>query len=129
MGTYLMDTNVGIDLLGGLLSSKVIKWLDNQILESNISISVINEIELLGFNTTLEEAQDLQDLINNVIVIELSRDVVNQTIQLKKIKKMKLPDAIIAATALVHNLTIVSRNKSDFKNIDGLKCIDPYTDI
>ena len=129
MGTYLMDTNVGIDLLGGLLSSKVIKWLDNQILESNISISVINEIELLGFNTTLDEAQDLQDLINNVIVIELSRDVVNQTIQLKKIKKMKLPDAIIAATALVHNLTIVSRNKSDFKNIDGLKCIDPYTDI
>ena len=54
MGTYLMDTNVGIDLLGGLLSSKVIKWLDNQILESNISISVINEIELLGFNTTLD---------------------------------------------------------------------------
>lgn len=129
MGTYLMDTNVGIDLLGGLLSSKVIKWLDNQILESNISISVINEIELLGFNTTLDEAQDLQDLINNVIVIELSRDVVNQTIQLKKIKKMKLPDAIIAATALVHNLTIVSRNKSDFKNINGLKCIDPYVDI
>ena len=129
MGTYLMDTNVGIDLLGGLLSSKVIKWLDNQILESNISISVINEIELLGFNMTSVEAEDLQDLVNNVIVLELSRNIVNQTIQLKKIKKMKLPDAIIAATALVHNLTIVSRNKSDFKNIDGLKCIDPYTDI
>ena len=124
-----MDTNAGIDLLGGLLPSKAIKWLDNQILESNISISVINEIELLGFNMTSVEAEDLQDLVNNVIVLELSRNIVNQTIQLKKIKKMKLPDAIIAATALVHNLTILSRNKSDFKNIDGLKCIDPYTDI
>ncbi len=129
MGTYLMDTNVGIDLLGGLLPLKAIKWLDNQILKGNISISVINEIELLGFNMTPGEAQELQDLVNNVTVLELSRNIVNQTIELKKIKKMKLPDAIIAATALVHNLTIVTRNKSDFKNINGLKCIDPYIDI
>ena len=53
----------------------------------------------------------------------------NETIALRKIQKIKLPDAIIAATALVHNLTIISRNTSDFKNITGLTCLDPYTDI
>lgn len=40
--------------------------------------------------------------------------------------KTKLPDAIIAATALVHNLTIISRNTADFKNIEGLKVLDLY---
>ncbi|CAN5393106.1 hypothetical protein BH10BAC3_BH10BAC3_30350 [soil metagenome] len=39
---------------------------------------------------------------------------------------MKLGDAIIAATALVHNLTLLSPNTADFKNITGLVVIDPH---
>lgn len=42
---------------------------------------------------------------------------------------MKLPDAVVAATVLVHNLTLISRNTVDFRNIHGLTCLDPYTDI
>jgi predicted nucleic acid-binding protein len=129
MGSYLIDTNTVIDLLGGLLPPHVISWLDSPILAKDIHVSVINEIELLGFNSSPQETQDLQDLINNATVLELKRDIVNRTILLKKIKRIKLPDAIIAATALVHNLTIISRNTSDFKNITGLTCLDPYTDI
>jgi predicted nucleic acid-binding protein len=40
---------------------------------------------------------------------------------------MKLPDAIIAATALVYDLTLISRNAADFKNIQGLKAVDPHS--
>ncbi len=40
--------------------------------------------------------------------------------------KIKLPDAIIAATALVYDLFLISRNTGDFKNINYLKLIDPY---
>jgi predicted nucleic acid-binding protein len=39
---------------------------------------------------------------------------------------MKLPDAIIAATALVYDLTLITRNTSDFKNMEGLKVINPF---
>jgi predicted nucleic acid-binding protein len=39
----------------------------------------------------------------------------------------RLPDAIIAATALVYDLVLISRNISDFKNIDGLQVIDPHS--
>lgn len=92
-------------------------------------IFVYLSLKLLGFNSPPQAAQDLQDLVNNVTILELTRDIVNQTIALKKMKKIKLPDAVVAATALVHNLTLISRNTIDFKNISGLTCLDPYTDI
>jgi predicted nucleic acid-binding protein len=41
--------------------------------------------------------------------------------------KTKLPDAIIAATALVYDLVVVSRNVADFKNIKGIQVIDPHS--
>jgi len=49
-----------------------------------------------------------------------------KTIDLRKSKKIKLGDAIIAATALVHNLILISRNTADFINIEGLDIIDPH---
>jgi hypothetical protein len=51
----------------------------------------------------------------------------NAVIALRKLIKIKLPDAIIAATALVHNLTLLSRNTHDFKNVPGLTVLNPHT--
>jgi len=47
-------------------------------------------------------------------------------ISIRKIHRIKLPDAIIAATALVNGLELVTRNINDFKNIDGLNLINPW---
>ena len=52
-----------------------------------------------------------------------------KTIEIRRSKKIKLPDAIIAATALVNGLEIISRNKSDFSGITGLVCYDPFTEL
>ena len=124
-----MDTDAGIDLLKGQFSPSVTAWFDNQVNDENICISVINKIELLGFNATPQNSKDLQDLVDSVEILSLTDAIVNETIALRKIKKIKLADAIIAATAIVHNLTIISRNTVDFKNIAGLTCLDPYSDI
>jgi predicted nucleic acid-binding protein len=43
----------------------------------------------------------------------------------KDVKKTKLPDAIIAATALVNDLTIITRNIKDFDKIEGLEVLNP----
>jgi len=56
----------------------------------------------------------------------LNRDIARVTIALRKDHKIKLGDAIIAATALVNNLTIITRNIVDFKNIEGLKLLNPF---
>ena len=53
--------------------------------------------------------------------------MVDLTIALRKEYKIKLPDAIIAATALANDLTIVTNNIKDFSNISGLQLINPYS--
>jgi predicted nucleic acid-binding protein len=58
-------------------------------------------------------------------------DNINQAIALRAIgirqqHNIKLPDSIIAATALVNNQILISRNTSDFQNIEGLQLINPY---
>ena len=57
--------------------------------------------------------------------IFLTKEIEKQTILIRKSNKIKLPDAIIAATAIVYNLTLVTRNIDDFKNISGLKIFNP----
>ena len=59
-------------------------------------------------------------------VLELSNKVVDACIEIRKNHKTKLPDAIIAATAVVFELVLISRNVSDFKNIKGGQVIDPH---
>ncbi len=53
-------------------------------------------------------------------------EVVEQTIRLRKEYKIKLPDAIIAATAINHNLTLITRNEKDFEKISEVDFINPF---
>ena len=57
---------------------------------------------------------------------EIDNDIVNKTIEIRKNIKIALPDAIIAATALVYDFTLLSRNAKDFKNIPELKLQNPW---
>lgn len=81
---------------------------------------------MLGFNAPEQHYQLLTNFINDATVLDLTNNVVEASIDIRKKHKTKLPDAIIAATALVDDLVVISRNTSDFKNIDGLKVINPY---
>jgi toxin FitB len=56
----------------------------------------------------------------------LTNEIVEETIQIRKARRLKLPDAAIAAMAIVHQLTIVTRNTNDFSAIVGLNCINPF---
>jgi len=38
----------------------------------------------------------------------------------------QFPDAIVAATALIHNFTLITRNTKDFKNIDAFQMVNPF---
>lgn len=98
----------------------------NDIINEVPQLSVVTKIEVLGFNAPEEHYKLLVNFMNDANVMDLTKSIVEKSIEIRKIHKTKLPDAIIAATAVVNNLTLISRNLSDFKNINGLKVIDAY---
>lgn len=122
---YLIDTNVVIDFLGNKLPNTGMNFV-NGIVDSVPKLSIITKIEVLGFNTTAENYQLLTDFMGDSTIFALTDDIVEACIEIRKKYKIKLPDAIIAATALVHGLTIISRNTKDFINISDLQYLNPY---
>ena len=80
-------------------------------------------IEFLGYNNISPQSEAFIGLAN---VIEINKEIIETCIRIRKSIRINLPDAIIASTALVNNLIIVSRNVKDFENIDGLQIIDPF---
>ena len=93
-------------------------------------MSIIYQIELLNWLLPDQEANDvLEKFVADCQIVDLSASIVRQTIQLRQLHKLKLPDAVIAATALVNNWTLISRNDSDFRKIQNLKYINPFSDL
>jgi predicted nucleic acid-binding protein len=121
---HLLDTNAVIDFCNNELPITAANFIET----IEPKISVITAIELFASNAiTNTEKQILQEFTSIAIVYDyINAAIQTQTVSLRQAYKIKLPDAIIAATALVYNLTLISRNIDDFKNITGLKCINPW---
>ncbi len=124
---YLWDTNIVIYYLQQQFSPNAEKYIDSLLLKSPPVISAITEIELLCWKTkSKKDIQVLQSFISDSFVIELEQTIKNKTAEIRKTSNIKLPDAIIAATAILYDLELVSRNTKDFKNIKGLSLINPF---
>ncbi|MBK9255040.1 MAG: type II toxin-antitoxin system VapC family toxin [Saprospiraceae bacterium] len=123
---YLIDTNAVIDYLGNKFPVSGMDFM-NGIIDAVPQVSVISKIELLGFNTLDKHYNTISNFIKDSTVLDLTNNVVEATIEIRKNHKTKLPDAIIAVTALVYDMELISRNIPDFKNIVGLKVIDPHS--
>lgn len=120
---YLIDTNVIVDNFADKLPEKA-KTLLYSI---DLTISAVTKIEVLGWiNATKEQLQPLYEFMEIANILSINEAVIEKTITIRQNKKIALGDAIIAATALVYDLVVISRNTSDFKNIEGLKVIDPH---
>jgi predicted nucleic acid-binding protein len=130
MGTrFLLDTNAVIYYLGNDLPTAVSEVLDAAF-DEEACISVISQIELLGWTPPQGKSlAAVEAFVNEATIYPLSPAVAQKAIEIRRSRKIKLPDAIIAATALVYDFTIVSRNMSDFSGIAGLTCLDPFRDL
>ncbi len=114
MGKYLVDTNIIIYYLNG--EETAIDWLQSH--QKKLSISVITKIEVLSYPFQKEEEILIQQFLNQFELIHLSDEIIDSTIKLRRQRKIKTPDAIIAATALISKLSVCTRNIRDFKNIE-----------
>lgn len=124
----LVDSNVIIDYVSNRIPEKSAKQLDIYF-NSHFSVSIISKIEVLGFNTQEYELEQLESFIQLSSIVYIDAAVADKTIEIRRMKRIKLPDAIIAATALVQNCILLSHNTTDFNKIEGLQVWDPYSFI
>ena len=122
---YLLDSNVIIGYLAGKIPAHGMEAV-SAFVNQTPRISVISQIEVLRFNDTPKNEMVLASFVNTSIIYLLSPAVVRRTIELCKQSKIRLPDAIIAATALTENFVLVTHNTDDFKNIYGLELLNPW---
>jgi len=121
----MIDTNVWIDGIAGNLSKKA--FLKVSVGAEWAGYSAITRLELFGFpGLTEAEEGKIRELLQAFEEVPVTTEIIDRAIQIRKRAKVKVPDAIIGATALVLECNLVTRNVSDFKPIDGLKVIDPF---
>ena len=117
--SLFLDTNAIIHLLNG--SSNIQLLLEDAL---TISISIISKIEFLSYNELSDQDIDtFNDFINLVNVVNLENsntDLIEKITSIRNNYKLKLPDAIIAASAQLSSATLVTADK-DFKRIKGLE--------
>lgn len=125
---YLIDTNILIYYLTNGLDEEQERQV-SLAMDHHFWVSVISEIEFLGFSGFRENSSHFKlalNFLNHAYIYPLTPPIVKQTIQLKQEYKIKTPDAIIAATALTHTLTLITRNTDDFKMIPHLQLLNPF---
>ncbi|WP_198246780.1 type II toxin-antitoxin system VapC family toxin [methane-oxidizing endosymbiont of Gigantopelta aegis] len=88
-------------------------------------ISQLSFIEVLSFDFTHEERQAVQELLEGFEIIDTTKDISLQAISNRDRKKIKIADNIIASTAQVYSLTLVTRSIKDFQSLD-IKLLNPF---
>jgi predicted nucleic acid-binding protein len=112
-----VDTNILLYFLNG--DAEVFDMISDK----DIFISFITELELLSF-PKLKEKEDktVKGLIKNCIIVDINSEIKNLTIEIRKKSNLKLPDSIIAASAYVSKLPLLTADKQ-FKSLEELDII------
>jgi len=122
----VFDSNLLIYYLNASLSQSARKQVDD-VIETGAFISVITRIEVLGWHKHSDESKSsAEDLLDNLTEQPLSDEIVKLCIQLRQTTSLKVPDAIIAATALYLELPLITRNIKDFQKVPNLKLFNPF---
>ena len=123
---YLIDTNIIIYYLDDRIPEDQ-KEKVRKIFETSFIVSTVTNIEVLGWHKiTNKDRVKTEKFLSNADVIYLDKIVEDKSIELKRNYNIDTPDSIIGATAKLNNLTLVTRNTADFRNIPGLKLFNPF---
>lgn len=119
--TLILDTNIIIHLSYGEM-----RMTDFASKGDRLCISAITHMEALGYPfKTAKEELFVKGLCEAYELIELTRPIMDKTIEIRKQSKIKLPDAIIAASALVEEAKLVTVNVKDFESIKEMQIVNP----
>jgi len=108
----LLDTNTVLYLLAGRLAEPLIA--------GEYFVSVITEMELLSYPLIEAEHEgQIQSFLSKVAVVELNSEIKRTAIEIRRVAGLKLPDAIIAATAMVIDAELLTNDRK-LQSIPGI---------
>lgn len=103
--------------------------LRNAIPWEEVAVSVVTRIEVLGYHRLKDEERAALDALFGALeVLAVTPEVADRAIALRRLRRMSLGDSIIAATALVRGIPLVTHNVPDFEGIQDLRIEDPVAD-
>ena len=124
---YLLDTNIIIEAVAG--SQPAVEALHHATMSEWVGYSAITRLEVFGYpDLSPEEEAALKVVIEEFNEIEVTSSIIDRAITIRRAKRIKAPDAIIAATAQEMRATVITRNTTDFMAIDDLTAVNPWTD-
>ena len=124
MAKYLIDNKVISSFFSNELPERAMNFIAN-LVDNTPNISIITQIEALSQVTRDKNKENLViEFISDCKIYSITPEVVNECVKLRRSKKIKTPDAIIAATAIVNDLILITSD-ADFNNISNLVVIDP----
>ncbi len=125
---FLIDTNIIIYYLDDKIPQAHEQRV-TQILMESFNISTITKIEVLGWHKLNDQDKlRIAEFLEVANVFYLDSAIEKKAIEIRQSHKMATPDTIIGATALIYNLTLVTRNEADFQKIHGLKIYNPFVE-
>ena len=93
---------------------------------ADVAVSNITRLEVLGYHKITEDQKKFFNAIFTLVkIIEVDNKVINKAIEIRQGKNVKVGDAIIAATAVLNHLELVTRNVDDFKHISAIHITNP----
>ena len=124
---YLIDSNVIAHFILVKFSEKTMNFLAD-VINDIPNISVITKIGILSWRSSIRQEEiNIASFVHFSNVITLSDTIVDKCIDIRRNRKIKTPDAIIAATAMVHDFTLITSD-TDFNRIPDLKILNPFND-
>lgn len=122
---YLLDTNIFLYHLAGHPAVEYL-FSDTFANQNSVYTSRIVRIELLSFTklTAIQE-KAIESLLSKFILLPVNAEIEEVTIYLRRRYKLKLPDALILASAFTISSTLISNNTNDFKHISEIKIETP----
>ena len=128
---FLIDSSAVIKYLNNSFPVRSITFLDKE-LDQEINISIITKVELLAWNAPTPDDQLItQNFTDGALVFPVDDRIGDIAISIRKATNVKLPDILIAATAIANNFTLIADNDKDFNKIvalnTGFKYLNPFT--
>lgn len=112
-----LDTNIIIYLLDGD------ETLSEVLQGKTVYISFITQLELLSHKgISTKESDRIRAFLGECIIIDVNESIKEKIITIRKLYNLRLPDSIVAGTALYHGIPLISADK-DFTRIDEISIV------